>query len=299
MIILVTGANGFLGQHLCKWLADNGFQVIALSRGLQNCPVHKNIYYRSVELTDVSKLNEVFDQFNISQIIHTAAMSKPDECEANKSLCIEHNVGVTENLVSIANKKGILFHYISTDFIFGENGPHAEEAIPEPLNFYGESKLQAEMIVKAQLQNYSIVRPVFIYGKLLNNMRPSFPHWVRSNLMAGKAIKVVSDQFRTPTFVTDICKGIHRIINQKKLGIFHLAGKDILSPFQMAITTARILGLDKDLIEQVTADSFPETVRRSKRSGLTIERARSVLGYEPVTFEQGIEMTFGISPNLT
>lgn len=228
-------------------------------------------------------------------VIHAAAMSKPDECQNNKEDCLLQNVEATKFLLrSLKSIQPIEPHfiYISTDFIFGENGPHSEEDIAAPLNFYGETKLLAEQLVMKSGLMYAIIRPVFIYGPVLQNMRPSFLHWVKNNLEQNKTIKVVSDQQRTPTFVLDICKGIEIIITQKKQGIYHLAGADLLSPYQMAITVANFLKLNAALIENVTSDTFTEPVQRAKRSGLKIDKARKLLGYEPVSFEEGLKLTF-------
>ena len=222
-------------------------------------------------------------------IIHTAALSKPDECDTDRQLCLNENVEATRNLVTQSNA---FFIYVSTDFIFGEEGPHAETAIPAPLNFYGESKLMAERVVEATNKPHAIVRPVFIYGKTWQGMRPSFLHWVKTNLEAGKKIKVVSDQQRTPTYVNDICKGIQSIINKRATGAYHLAGKDVLSPYQMAVITAEVLGLDSSLIENVTSETFPEPVKRAKRSGLLIDKAKAELSYEPLSFAEGVKASF-------
>jgi dTDP-4-dehydrorhamnose reductase len=125
-------------------------------------------------------------------------------------------------------------------------------------------------------------------------LRPSFLHWVKNSLEQNRPIKVVSDQLRTPTFVYDICKGIASIIAGHKTGVYHLAGKDILSPYQMAVSTARTLGLDAGLIENVTSATFPEPVKRAARSGLKINRAMAELGYQPVSFEEGVQQTFAV-----
>lgn len=292
MNILITGSNGFLGQHLSVFLANSGFQVIAASRGACRTPEMININYCDIELTNVSKLENVFAQFLPEVVIHTAAMSKPDECDADKDLCILHNVTVTEHLLTLAKKYAARFIYVSTDFIFGENGPHTEQAIPDPLNFYGESKWMAEKLVNEAGIQSAIVRPVFIYGKIREGMRPSFLHWVKNNLEQGKPIKVVSDQLRTPTYAPDICKGIETMIRQKATGAYHLAGKDVLSPYQMALTVADVLKLDASLVEAVTADTFPETVKRAKKSGLQINKAIQELGYAPVSFEKGVKLSF-------
>ena len=293
MNVLVTGANGFLGQHLCLALLSEGHTLVATSRGASRIP-SQNLSYLPMELTDRSAVSRILNDQNPDVIIHTAAMSKPDACEANRPLCLQQNVETTQNLLEVCGlqKKQPRFLYISTDFVFGENGPHREEDIPAPLNFYGESKLKAEMLVTKYAENNTIIRPVFIYGQIWEGLRPSFPHWVKTNLEQGKKIKVVSDQRRTPTFVSDICKGILAILKQNRNGVYHLAGKDLISPYEMAVTTANILKLDAALIENVTSEIFKEPVVRAKRSGLLIEKARKDLGYDPVSFEAGIQRTF-------
>lgn len=291
MKILLTGCNGFLGQHLTKYLSTKGLSITALGRGDCKISEEPGLKYQSIELTNSDAVKKLFSEESYDVIIHNAAMSKPDECELNREACINNNVRVTEYLLQHA-ALNTHFIYISTDFVFGEGGPHSETSVPAPLNFYGESKLMAEQLVQQYMQQYTIVRPVFIYGPANGSMRPSFLHWVQKNLKEGRCIKVVNDQLRTPTFVTDICAGIATIIQQKSTGIFHLAGKDILSPYQMALTVADMLNLDKELIEGVDAVTFKEPVQRAKRSGLTIDRAREVLGYSPLTFEEGVRRTF-------
>jgi dTDP-4-dehydrorhamnose reductase len=290
--VLITGANGFLGQHLTLFLATEQFKVTATGRG--NCRIDekKGYEYLSVDLTDESAIQNMVAQLQPSIIIHNAAMSKPDECENDKPACILNNVTATEYMVKAANNIGAKLIYISTDFIFGENGPHEIDAIPNPLNFYGKSKLMAEELVKNTANNYAIVRPVFIYGPTLQGIRPSFLHWVKNNVEAGKTIKVVSDQLRMPTFVTDICKGLQTIVLDDKQGVYHLAGKDILSPYEMAIAVADLLGLDKKLIISVTAATFAEPVVRAKKSGLKIDKSIQELNYQPVSFNEGVMLTF-------
>ena len=290
--IVLTGANGFLGQHLTLFLAAYDYKVFTTGRGDCRIPVKKPFEYFGIDLTDKAAVQEMILATKPDVIIHNAAMSKPDECENDKAACILHNVTTTQYLVEAANAVGVKLIYISTDFIFGEDGPHAVDAIPNPLNFYGASKLEAEIFVKNNAANYAIVRPVFIYGPAWEGMRPSFLHWVKNNLEAGKTIKVVSDQLRTPTYVVDICKGLKTIIDNDHQGDFHLAGKDILSPYEMAIAVANVLKLNAEMIVKVTADTFPEPVKRAKKSGLKIDKSIEVLNYQPVSFNEGILLTF-------
>ena len=293
MKVLVTGANGFTGQHLVKTLVGKGFEVIATSRNASKLPSYDNLTYYNCELTDVRNVENLFDLKGPSAVIHTAAMSKPDECAANPDLCTANNITATQYLLDAATKVGANhFVYLSTDFIFGENGPHAEDDTPSPLNLYGASKLEAEALVNAASIKTTIVRPVFMYGPVWENLRPSFIQWVAGKLNNGEPIKVVTDQARTPTYIGDLCWGIQKIIQDQVPGTFHLAGKDIVSPYDMAVAVAKHLNLPLGLIEPVTASTFPEPVKRAQRSGLKIDKAVNELGYAPHAFADALQKCF-------
>ena len=293
MKVLVTGANGFTGQHLIKTLVGKGFEVIATSRNESLLPSYNNLTYYNIELTDVSNVENLFDLTRPNAVIHTAAMSKPDACAANPNLCTANNIEATGHLLEAATKVGTQhFVYLSTDFIFGEGGPHAEDDGPAPLNLYGASKLEAEQMITASSIISTVIRPVFMYGPVWENLRPSFIQWVAGKLKNGEPIKVVTDQARTPTYIGDLCWGIRKIINDQVPGVFHLAGKDIVSPHDMAVAVAKHLHLPLDLIEPVTADTFPEPVKRAARSGLKIDKAVSMLGYAPHSFAEALQKCF-------
>ena len=295
MKVFITGANGFLGHHLSIYMHNNKYEVYAVSRGENKIPDAK-ISYFNLELTNKELVIAMITTIRPDVIIHTAAMSKPDECHLNRETCLLNNVTVTEYLLEAAKQVSARFIYISTDFVFGEGGPHSELSVPDPLNFYGESKLMAENLVKNSGLHQNIVRPVFIYGALWEGLRPSFIHWVKKKLESKQSIKVVIDQHRTPTFVLDICKGIDLLIQNNTHESFHFAGSEMISPYDMAITVARIAKLDRSLIEPVTADLFPEMVRRAKKSGLLIDKAINLLGYQPHKFEDGVKLSFAIKP---
>jgi dTDP-4-dehydrorhamnose reductase len=293
MKVLVTGANGFTGQHLVKTLVNKGFEVIATCRNNTRLPLYNNIIYYNIELTDVSIVENLFDLTKPDAVIHTAAMSNPDKCAADPAACRANNVTVTQHLLDAANHARTKhFVYLSTDFIFGENGPHAEDDTPSPLNLYGASKLEAEALVASSSIKTTIVRPVFMYGPVWKNLRPSFIQWVAGKLQNGEPIKVVTDQARTPTYIGDLCWGIQKIINDQVPGVFHLAGKDIVSPYDMAVAVANHLHLPTSLIEPVTASTFQEPVKRAQRSGLKIDKAVSELGYAPHSFAEALQKCF-------
>ncbi len=293
--ILLTGSNGLLGQKLVFLLSQQAdIQLIATSRGANRMDFTEGYEYQEMDITDAQQVAEVIEKIRPDAIIHTAAMTNVDQCEGEKDLCWTMNVKAVEYLVEACEKHQIFFCHLSTDFVFdGSSGLYSEEDSPSPISFYGWSKYAAEEVVKRSKCPWSIVRTVLVYGITNDMSRSNIILWVKNSLEQQKAIKVVTDQFRTPTLVEDLAMGCYLVVNQKAQGIFHISGKDFLTPYEMAIKTADFFGLDKSLISQVDANNFTQPAKRPARTGFVLNRAVSVLGYNPVSFEEGIEVLAG------
>jgi dTDP-4-dehydrorhamnose reductase len=287
--ILITGANGLLGQKLVEQLVAGGkFEVIATGKG--PCRLNSEGFdYQDLDITDSSQVDEVITQFAPDSIIHGAAMTNVDQCELNHDDCVLVNVKATEYLVRAAEKTQSHFIFVSTDFIFsGENGPYDEEAEAAPVNFYGETKLTGENLVKNSKTSWAIARTVLVYGIANDLSRSNIILWVKSSLEAGKEIQVVDDQVRTPTLAEDLAAGCILIAEQKAEGIFNISGSDVLTPYEMAIMTADYFGLNKDLIKRTDSTKFTQPAKRPMKTGFIIDKARKQLGFEPKTFQAGI-----------
>jgi dTDP-4-dehydrorhamnose reductase len=152
--------------------------------------------------------------------------------------------------------------------------------------------MEAEQAVQEYAHDFAIVRTVLVYGKN-NTGRSNILTLVKEKLEKGEEHNVVDDQLRTPTYAEDVAKGVVTIIEKKAKGIYHLAGKDVMTPYQMAIKVAEHLKLDKSLLKRVTAADFSQPAIRPPRTIFSIEKARKELGYEPVSFEEGLRKTFG------
>jgi dTDP-4-dehydrorhamnose reductase len=292
MKLLITGINGFLGRHLINYLLARGYAVFSTGRGFIKGNLKSDVHYINFDLTNNELLLQTINEIQPNIIIHIAAMSKPDECELNKEACILNNVDVTKNIADAAKAINAKLIFTSTDFVFGEGENHKEESITKPLNFYGESKLMAETYIQKVLNNYCIIRPVFIYGKQIDGIKGSFVQWVQSNLENDNVIKVVNDQFRTPTYVEDICFGIERLVLLDKTGIYHFSGEEVLTPYQMAFEIAEQLNLDISLIISVDASVFPEPVKRAKKCILNIDKSKQDLNFLPLSFNEGLKQIF-------
>lgn len=288
--ILLTGSNGLLGQKLVLLLAQNtDIQVVATSLGANRLSFINGYEYQEMDITNAQQVAEVIEKNRPDAIIHTAAMTNVDQCEGEKESCWALNVKAIEYLVEACEKHDIFFCHLSTDFIFdGQSGPYSEEDKPSPISFYGWSKYAAEEIVKRSTCTWSIIRTVLVYGITNDMSRSNIILWVKNSLEAQKPIKVVTDQFRTPTLAEDLALGCWLAVDKKAEGIFHISGKDFLTPYEMAIKTADFFQLDKSLISQVDSSNFKQPAKRPARTGFVLDKATAVLGYNPVSFAEGI-----------
>lgn len=297
MKILVTGSNGLLGQHLIKMLLENtSHQIIATGRGQSRLPflLPGRYHYAELDITDGIAVNNFIQAECPDIIIHAAAMTQPDPCELKPVECWNNNVTATRFLTGAAEIIKAKFIYISTDFVFdGTAGPYKETDIPNPVNYYGSSKLAAEKAVMESKLSWAIVRTVLVYGNILVGNRSNIISWVKENLENNKPIKVVSDQWRTPTYVEDLAKGILLVIEKNASGIFHISGQEGMSPFDMATAVAAYLHLDKSLMTEVTAGTFSQPAQRPLRTGFNIDKAKKELGYQPIPFAESLKKMLG------
>jgi dTDP-4-dehydrorhamnose reductase len=296
MKILLTGSNGMLGSSLAEKLSQSAHQIWATGKGECRLPshlFHTNFHYQSLDITQKEEVEDVIKSIKPDTIIHSAALTQVDDCEQNKSLCYSINVDGTRHLLASAEDINSRFCLISTDFVFsGEDGPYAENDATGAVNYYGQTKELAEQLVMASRLNWSIARTILLYGKAEPSKRSNFIYWVKQNLEAGKQIKVVNDQIRTPTYIPDLVNGISLIINKGARGIFHLSGKDILTPYQMAVLIAKHLNLNETLLEPVDASTFTQLGIRPLKTGFMIDRAVKELGYEATAFEKALSLIF-------
>ncbi|HEX4957273.1 MAG TPA: NAD(P)-dependent oxidoreductase [Lacibacter sp.] len=299
MKVLVTGANGMLGQHLIRQLVNEGkFTIYATGKGESRLPygVRNGVTYYPMDITDFKKSQALVEKLSPHIIIHGAAITQPNDCVADKTTCWKTNVGATRALVKGAQKAKSYFIYLSTDFVFdGEEGPYDEQASPNPINDYGESKLLGEEIVEMSGLHWAVVRTVLVYGDKVPGARPNIVLNVKEKLEAGSPFQMVNDQLRTPTYVEDLAKGIILVLMKHAKGIYHISGKDMCTPYQLAVMVAQLLGKDEKLIEPVTADIYIEAAKRPPKTGFIITKAVKELGFVPVKLDEGLKKTLRLS----
>jgi dTDP-4-dehydrorhamnose reductase len=291
MKILITGANGLLGQKLVSLLGPKeNVNLIATSLGKSRLSSsYKNFSYESLDITNKRDVEEIVGRQLPEVIIHTASMTNVDQCESERNSCLELNVNAIEYIVDACRRHNVFLVHLSTDFIFdGENGPYDEEAQPNPLSIYGKSKLKAEKVLFQSGIDWAIARTILVYGITEGMSRSNIILWVKKNLEEGRKIRVVTDQWRTPTLAEDLAMGCYLLASRKAKGVFNIGGKDMLTPYDMAIKTAHFFNLDTGYISKADSTTFQQPAKRPPKTGLIIEKAQKQLGYQPHSFDEGI-----------
>jgi dTDP-4-dehydrorhamnose reductase len=291
MRILVTGSNGLLGQKLSRLLQeDDDVYLIATARGRSAVKITRGEYH-SMDISDRDSVESVLRFTKPEVVINTAAMTQVDDCETQREACWKANVTAVESLVRCCNALHVHLVHVSTDFIFdGSRGPLDEDETPRPVNFYGESKLAGEEIIRSTSASWAILRTVLVFGITQDMSRSNIVLWVKNSLEQKKTINVVNDQWRTPTLAEDLAMGCYLAAKKRAKGIFNISGKDFMSPYDIAIRTAEFFKLDKSLIKATDSTKFVQPAKRPARTGFIIEKARKELGYEPRSFEEGLEL---------
>lgn len=288
--VLLTGSNGLLGQKLINlYLRDKTIALIATARGENRYPVKNGYTYVSMDVTNASNVQDIITLHKPDTIIHTAAMTNVDACETDQEGAEKLNVDAVEYLVDAANAVDAHFIHLSTDFIFdGEDGPYTEEAEPEPLSYYGETKLAAENMVRNQCDKWSIARTILVYGIVHDMSRSNIVLWAKGALEKGQPINVVNDQVRSPTLAEDLAIGCKLIEQKEAEGVFNLSGKDQMSIVEIVERVADYFSLDKSIITQVSSKTLNQAAQRPPITGFDLTKSEEVLGYHPRSFEEGI-----------
>jgi dTDP-4-dehydrorhamnose reductase len=222
-------------------------------------------------------------------VVHCAALSSPDACEVDRYACHRMNVELTKRIVSACVDYNVHLVFLSTDFIFdGSKGSYTEMDAPNPVNYYGESKLEAEKLIQASGVVNTIVRTSLVYGVETKLSRPNIITRVIDNLSKNKQYKVPSDQIRTPTYAPDLASAISHICLNRATGIYNISGDQVISVADFAILAAKAFNLNPELLLQVNSNDLTEAAPRPKNTSLDISKAKNDLNFKPTPIEMAL-----------
>ena len=253
MRVLVTGYKGQLGYDVIKHL-----QALSIE-----C---KGVDIEDFDLTDSRAVSDYITAYNPDTVVHCAAYTAVDKAEDNRELCYAVNVTGTENIVSACQTVDAAMVYISTDYVFPGTGekPYETNSAKAPTGYYGLTKSQGEDVVISGLNKHFVIRTAWVFGINGHN-------FVKTMLKLGKErdeLRVVADQFGSPTYTDDLAKLICDMIVTDKYGVYHATNEGFCSWFDFASEIMKQAGV-KTKVSPVSSEEYPTRAVRPKNSRLS------------------------------
>jgi len=292
MKIIGTGLSGLVGSRIVELLQKKHlFTDFSFDSG--------------VDITDFNQLKKAFQENQEAEIVlHLAAFTDVDAAYQQKDdkngLCYKVNVLGTNNIARLCRETGLYLIHISTDFVFSgrKETAYTEDDIPDPIEWYGQTKLSAEEEVNKSGCNYLILRTAFPYKaesgpkKLEPRVKLDLVRKIKGGLEKGEKIPLFTDQIITPTFIDDMALVIEAIVQKRPKGIYHMTGSTSLSPFELAQKISETFNLKKDLIKKASLKEYLKQNKRPRqmRMELSNHKLRKELGIEMKTVDQALQL---------
>lgn len=249
--VLITGATGLLGRAIYTQFSQHAYKVIGCGYSRAKPPLVQ------LDLADQDAVSALIKQHKPDVIIHAAAERRPDACENNQAATLALNLAATSFLAELCRTHNIRFFFISTDYVFdGTAPPYAENALTNPLNFYGQTKAQAEQAIMANSKAHTIIRVPVLYGDV-ETLSESAVTIIAEQIQQNPTASQDNLAIRYPTHVDDIANTLIDLIAlpaEQSQGIFHISNHQAMTKYEMALCIADILQLDKS---QLIANNTP------------------------------------------
>jgi dTDP-4-dehydrorhamnose reductase len=294
-LVLITGAHGFLGQHVLRtFLDETQCDLIVTGRepklkftDIEDEP--RLLTYQPLDVTDRAAVKDAIGVFKPEVIVHCAGMVNVDLAEHERELAWKANVRSVEYLLESARKSDARIVHISSDYIFdGLRTPYAENAAPNPLNYYGRTKLASENALRSSGVNHCIIRAAFFYGVEVHQ-KPSFAINLIKSLMKNEPFEAFDDLYAPPTLIDDIALAVIRAVEYKKNGIYHIGGPEMVSRYEFARRIATAFHLNTSLIVPVPF-SCENRANRPRHSSFITLKAQTELGLRITGIDEGLQV---------
>ncbi len=251
MRVLVTGSSGQLGKAVIEVFFKNDIDIYPIS-------------HTRLDITKRQAVEEIIRAYLPEVVINCSALTDVDLCEREKDRAYKVNALGPKNLAIVCEKYNIHLIHISTDYVFdGEKEtPYIEFDKPNPINTYGKSKLEGEYFVESFSKSYSIVRTSWLYGDGDN-----FVKKIIERAKGEKILKVVDDQFGSPTYTYDLAMALLNIAKERAYGLYHCANKGVASRFEEAKFIVESLGLKVE-VTPIKSNEYPTLAKRPKYTPL-------------------------------
>lgn len=219
-------------------------------------------------------------------------MTNVDACEQYQEECAAINVEAVRTLVSSCKENDIHLIHLSTDFIFDglKEGLYTEDDKPNPLSYYGLSKLKSEEIILNAKIKYTILRTILVYGMVDRDDRSNIVLWVKNSIENKKPINAITDQFRMPTFVDDLAESCLLTIKNNALGVYNISSNTLLSIYEIALIVAKTFNLDKKYISACKTSDLNLPAKRPYKTGFDLNKSIKELNLPSYSFTERLQV---------
>lgn len=271
--ILVTGARGLLGQKVTEVIRRESEYEVLTSDLTANSEGGL-----SLDITDRQKVVDVIGSLKPYAIVNAAAYTNVDKAEVEREAAYKINATAVGYLAEAANIFGAKLIHISTDYVFdGLKGNYSEASKPQPVNYYGKTKLAGENLLIAKLTDYVILRTQVLYG-YAPGAKMNFVLWVVDRLSKGESIRVVDDQVGNPTLADELAFAVLKACQPKVTGLYHVAGMETVSRYDFALQVADVFNLAPSSITPIKSEELSQPAKRPKNSSFICLKAQTKLG---------------------
>jgi dTDP-4-dehydrorhamnose reductase len=287
--LIILGSNGLLGQKVTELFVRGTNHQILLS-SVEPAPLvpFPDLRYVQADLTSKKAVKDLFVSHEPDTVINCAAMTNVDACEKERELAWRINVGGLENIVESARPTHAMVVHVSSDYIFdGKSGPYTEDSRPDPISYYGKTKLAGENVLLASGLPFFIARTMVLYG-FVPGVKLNFALWLLQSLENGTRVKIVDDQYGNPTLADDLAYGLMRAVELGRTGVYNIAGREIVNRYEFAVALARKFGLDPELVSPIKTAELKQPAARPLKSGLITLKAESELSISPSNVDEGL-----------
>lgn len=288
--ILITGANGLLGQKTTELFRHETPHEVILTDLHENAFESRGFDYFPMDITKKDEVKDAVKKYLPDIVINTAAYTNVDGCETERELSWKVNVDAVKNFIIASRINSTKIIHISTDYVFdGKAGNYSETSKPGPLSYYGKSKLASENALITSGIDFTIVRTMIIYGTG-KNLRPNFAVWLINMLSEKNQVRIVDDQFGMPTMVDDLGWALVKIVDLNKSGLYHVCGSEYCSRYEFAVKLAEVFRLNENLIMPIKTSDLSQTAERPMNSSFILLKAETDLGIKPLNVTEGLNL---------
>jgi dTDP-4-dehydrorhamnose reductase len=268
MKILITGADGMLGESLLTQLKEKGHRLFAFSH------TRKTKELTPLEITNHAQVTHIITTIKPDSIVHLAALTNVDYCEQHPGKAYKVNFEATKHIVTVCKKENIPLYFLSTGAVFSgeKKNPYVEDDSCVPVNVYGKTKLEAEEAIR-KLSQYCIIRTGWLIGG--GSKDTKFVSFILSQLKNKKPlIRAVSDVYGSPTLTFDLAKAVISLVERKARGTLHVVNRGVASRLDVAKKILDIF-MPEAKLEPVPLGYFKEKARRPRMEALDPSKLKS------------------------